>query len=98
MRTLDKPASFNPVKSISFVNAFLINSPMQKTRREQQDELPTTELPVECFPLHEVKKEMANMGKEKACGPDELPTGIEVVQMMLEYIQNASSADQKRYS
>ena len=98
MRTLDKPASFLSVaiqlkvffcKQYFFVNTFLINSPMQKTRREQLYELPTTELPVECFPLHEVKKEIANMGKEKACGPDELPTGIEAIQMILEYIQNA---------
>ena len=38
--------------------------------REQLDELPTTEGPVECFSLDEVKKQMARMGKGKACGPD----------------------------
>ena len=38
--------------------------------REELDELPTTEGPVECFSLDEVKKQMANMGKGKACGPD----------------------------
>ena len=43
--------------------------------REQLDELPTTEGPVQCFSLDEVKKQMAKMGKGKSCGPDELPRG-----------------------
>ena len=51
--------------------------------REQLDELPTTEGPVECFSLEEVKKQMAKMGKGKACGPDELP--IEAVHIILDY-------------
>ena len=51
--------------------------------REQLDELPTTEGPVECFSLDGVKKQMAKMGKGKACGPDELP--IEAVHIILEY-------------
>ena len=51
--------------------------------REQLDELPTTEGPVQCFSLDEVKKQMAKMGKGKSCGPDELP--IEAIQMILEY-------------
>ena len=51
--------------------------------REQLDELPTTEGPVQCFSSYEVKKQMANMGKGKACGPDELP--IEAIQIILEY-------------
>ena len=38
--------------------------------REELDELPTTEGPLECFLLDEVKKQMAYMGKGKACGPD----------------------------
>ncbi len=41
--------------------------------REQLDELPTTESPVQCFSLNETRKQMAKMGKGKACGPDELP-------------------------
>ena len=36
--------------------------------REQLDELPTTEGPVECFSSDEVKKQMAKMGKGKAAG------------------------------
>ena len=51
--------------------------------REQLDELQTTEGPVECFSLDEVKKQMAKMGKGKSCGPDELP--IEAIQIILEY-------------
>ena len=51
--------------------------------REQLDELPTTEGPVQCFSLDEVKKQMAKMGKGKSCGPDELP--IEAIQIILEY-------------
>ena len=51
--------------------------------REQLDELPTTEGPVEWFSLDEVKKQMAKMGKGKACGPDELP--IEAVHIILDY-------------
>ena len=51
--------------------------------REQLDELQTTEGPVECFSLDEVKKQMAKMGKGKACGPDELP--IEAVHIILDY-------------
>ena len=50
---------------------------------EQLDELPTTEGPVECCSLDEVKKQMAKMGKGKSCGPDELP--IEAIQIILEY-------------
>ena len=42
--------------------------------REQLDESPTTEGPVECFSLDEANKQMAKMGKGKACGPDELST------------------------
>ncbi len=38
--------------------------------REQLDELPTTEGPVQCFSLDEVKKQMAKMGNRKSCGPD----------------------------
>ena len=38
--------------------------------REQLDELPTTEGPVQCFLLDEVKKQMAKIGKGKSCGPD----------------------------
>ena len=52
--------------------------------REQLDELLTTEGPVECFSLDEVKKQMTKMGKGKACGPDELP--IEAVHTILDYI------------
>ena len=37
--------------------------------REQLDELPPIEGPVQCFSLDEVKKQMAKMGKGKACGP-----------------------------
>ena len=33
--------------------------------RERLDELPTTDWPVECFSLDEVKKQMAKMGKER---------------------------------
>ena len=51
--------------------------------REQLDELPITEGPVQCFSLDEVKKQMAKMGKGKACGPDELH--IEAIQIILEY-------------
>ena len=51
--------------------------------REQLDVLPTTEGPVEWFSLDEVKKQLAKMGKRKACGPDELP--IEAIQIILEY-------------
>ena len=51
--------------------------------REHLDELPTTKGPVECFSLDEVKKQMAKMGKGKACGPDELP--IEAVHIILDY-------------
>ena len=51
--------------------------------REQLDELPTTEGPVECFSLDEIKRQIAKMGKGKTCGPDELP--IEAVQIILEY-------------
>ena len=47
------------------------------------DELPTTEGPIQCFSLDEAKKQMANMGKGKACGPDELP--IDAIQIILEY-------------
>ena len=36
--------------------------------REQLDKLPTTEGPVECFSLDEVKKQMAKMRKEKPAG------------------------------
>ena len=52
--------------------------------REQQNELPTTKWPVECFSLYEVTKQMAKLGKGKACGPHALP--IEAVQIILEYI------------
>ena len=52
--------------------------------REQLDDIPTTEGPVECSHYnYEVKKQMANTGKGKACGPDELP--IEAVQIRLDY-------------
>ena len=51
--------------------------------REQLDELPTTEGPVEWLSLDEVKKQMEKMGKGKACGPDELP--IEAVHIILDY-------------
>ena len=51
--------------------------------REQLDELPTTEGPVQCSSLDEVKKQMAKMGKGKSCGPDEFP--IEAIQIILEY-------------
>ena len=51
--------------------------------REQLDVLPTIEGPEECFSLDEVNKQMAKMGKRKACGPDEPP--IEAVQIILEY-------------
>ena len=51
--------------------------------REQLDELPTTEGPVECFSLDEMKKQMAKMGKGKACGPDEIP--ITAVHIILDY-------------
>ena len=51
--------------------------------REQQNELPTTKWPVECFSLYEVTKHTAKMAKGKACGPDELP--IEAVQIILDY-------------
>ena len=51
--------------------------------REQLDELPTAEGPVQCFSLDEVEKQMAKMGKGKACRPDELP--IEAIQIILEY-------------
>ena len=54
-----------------------------ETPREQLDELLTTEGPVECFSLDEVNKQMAKMGKGKACGPDELP--IEAVHIILDY-------------
>ena len=50
--------------------------------REQLYEFPTTEGLAECFSLDEIKKQMAKMGKGKACGPDELP--IEAVQIVLE--------------
>ena len=50
--------------------------------REQLDELPTTEGPVECFSLDEVKKQMVKMGKGIACGPDELL--IEAVHIILD--------------
>ena len=40
--------------------------------REQLVELPATEGPVEWFSLDELKKQMAKMGKGKACEPDEL--------------------------
>ena len=45
--------------------------------------LRTTIEPVQCFSLDEVKKQIAKMGKGKACGPDELP--IEAIQIILEY-------------
>ena len=48
-----------------------------ENQREQLDELPTTEGPVQCF------KQIAKMGKGKACGPDELP--IEAIQIILKY-------------
>ena len=51
--------------------------------REQLDELPTTEGPVLCFSLDAVKKQMAKIGKGKACGPDELP--VEAVHIILDY-------------
>ena len=51
--------------------------------RDQLGELSTTEGPVKCFLLDEVKNQMAKMGKGKACGPDELP--IEAIQIILEY-------------
>ena len=51
--------------------------------REQLDELPTTEGPVEWFSLDGVNKQMEKMGKGKACGPDELP--IEAVHIILDY-------------
>ena len=51
--------------------------------REQLDELPTTEGPVEYFSFDEVKKHMANIGKGKSSGPDELPT--EAVHIILDY-------------
>ena len=51
--------------------------------REQLDELTTTEGPVQCFSLNETRKQMAKMGKGKACVPDELP--IEVIQIISEY-------------
>ena len=54
-----------------------------ENQREQQYELLTTEGPVQCFSLDEVKKQMAKMGKGKSCGPDELP--IEAIQIILEY-------------
>ena len=63
---------------IFFYKLFNAESP-----REQLDELPTTEGPVEYFSLDEVKKQMAKMGKGKACGPDELP--IEAFHIILDY-------------
>ncbi len=51
--------------------------------RDQLGELSTTEGPVQCFSLNETRKQMAKMGKGKACVPDELP--IEAIQIILEY-------------
>ena len=55
---------------------------LDQSDKEQLDELPTTEGPVECFSVDEVKKQMAKIGKGKACGPDELP--IEAVHIIIE--------------
>ena len=49
--------------------------------REQLDELPTTEGPVQCFSLYEVNIQMAKMGKDNPEG--HLP--IEAIQIILEY-------------
>ncbi len=54
-----------------------------ENQREQLDKVATTEGPVECFSLDEVKEQMAKIGKAKACEPDEL--SIEAVQMISEY-------------
>ena len=70
------------ISDIAYVNdehgTILTESGKIKERWKQNfettiDELPTTEGPVECFSLDEVTKQMAKMGKGKACGPHELP-------------------------
>ena len=75
---LTESGKIKGIKKHHFDQLFNAENPI-----EQLDELPTTEGPVQCFSLDEVKKQMAKVGKGKVCGPDELP--VEVLKMILQY-------------